>query len=91
MTEEMLRLILRNSTKEELENKLVDLFDVIEDYAQQIDRLQKENEQLKALIEKMKCCSNCRNLSRCTRERESIVEKKQIVLIKFPCCWELEE
>lgn len=48
MTEIELRLILRGSTKEELENKLVDLFGVIEDQAQQ--------------IEQMKRCGNCKYL-----------------------------
>lgn len=50
MTEEMLKLILHNSTKKELENKLVDLFDVIEDNAQQIERLEQENELLKEKV-----------------------------------------
>lgn len=48
MTETELRLILRGSTKEELENKLVDLFGAIDDQVQQ--------------IEQMKRCGNCKYL-----------------------------
>ena len=39
MTETELRLILRGSTKEELENKLVDLFGVLEDQAHKIEQM----------------------------------------------------
>lgn len=48
-----------------------------------------ENEQLKAQIEKMKNCDNCKNLLQCTNRRYEKMTSGKMTMIRFPCCWEL--
>lgn len=65
--------------------------DVLMKQKAEIDRLSFENEQLKAQIEKMKCCFNCENFFVCSNEKEKIKYTKRMRMIKFPCCWRLRE
>lgn len=60
-------------------------------YEKLITELEKENEQLKGQIEKMKNCENCKNLIQCTNRRYEKMTSGKMSMIRFSCCWELAE
>lgn len=47
------------------------------DELEHITDIEKENEQLKAQVEKMKNCDNCKNLIQCTNRRYEKNDKQQ--------------
>lgn len=77
--------LVRNATESDIEKREMELY--IEGYKQSKREMQKENEQLKAQIEKMKCCGNCKY------KKGGVVEtcrKKKIYTLNKGCCEEWE-
>ena len=50
---------LNSPWDEQQKTQVLAWLDCAEEFGENIDELSKENEQLKAQIEKMKCCCNC--------------------------------
>jgi len=59
MTKELVDKITILELKQELKGHLNNVMEVLNEAKEEIIRLVKENKELKAQIEKMKCCENC--------------------------------
>lgn len=81
-------------TREELTDKMKDLQNPptrVNLIQQVYDIMNEENEQLKAQIEKMKCCGNCNKLDKEYKRCELKLLSMNNCLCKDKDKWELEE
>ena len=62
MTNEEINNYLRLAIMEEVNKRMGKNFECIYDLCDYAKNLEKENKQLKAQIEKMKCCENCKGV-----------------------------
>lgn len=88
MTDRYLDLLQKHR---ELQKAFNDTLEMNRKFGTENVRLEKENEQLKEQMEKMKNCDNCKNLFECTNKRNKEMTSNKMTMIRFPCCWELAE
>ena len=60
MAKELVDKIMILEFKQELKGYLNNVMETLDEAKEEIIRLVKENKELKAQIEKMKCCANCK-------------------------------
>ena len=93
MTKELVDKITILELKQELKEHLNNVTEVLNEAKEEIIRLVKENKELKAQIEKMKCCENCKHHCFWGDELKCMVlsYEEELKCMKTKEHWEIKE